>query len=195
MLMPRRSLSSASCTRDRAPLENSDRRGPFFLGSSEPVVTFIFRWTGINSSWRVGGGSHSLGLARLHMSEKRYKEQLMGKKFTSLGRSSVVKHYRIQGRGGGLPRVRKATGLPANPIVLPMRRLRLSMKGLKTIKKYGVHRAAEKFKLNLRDKRLFAGYSHRGKVPSNFLQNMVPDGLTRAADITDGASSMTTAPS
>lgn len=40
-------------------------------------------------------------------------------------------------------------------------RLRLSMKGLKTIKKYGLQRAADKFKLNLKDKRLFAGHSHR----------------------------------
>lgn len=104
--------------------------------------------------------------------------------------------------------MRKATGLPTNPIVLPARRcmllgkmdnrkarscshsgvklhriqrvnlkwkrlwwpeanhfvrLRLSMKGLKTIKKYGLQRAADKFKLNLKDKRLYAGYSLRGK--------------------------------
>ncbi|KAL8443283.1 hypothetical protein Emag_005957 [Eimeria magna] len=148
------------------------------------------------------------GIARLQMSEKRYKEQLKGKKFRTVGSSSVARHYRLQGRGGGLPRLRKATGLPTNPIILPMRRcmllgkmdnrkarsvshsgrrthriqrvnlawkrlwwpegnhyvrLRLSMKGLKTIKKYGLQRAADKFNLNLRDKRLFAGHSHRGK--------------------------------
>ena len=40
-------------------------------------------------------------------------------------------------------------------------RLRLSMKGLKTIKKYGLQRAADKFKLDLKDRRLFAGRSHR----------------------------------
>ena len=188
----------------------------------------------------------------LHRHAFNVREELalwvaQGKKFTSVGRSSIARHYRIQGRGGGLPRVRKATGLPTNPIVLPMRRcwltlsleytyrfvaalsilplynastvggfatfcchfplrcmllgkmdnrkamyhshsgvrthriqrvnlmwkrlwwpeakhyvrLRLSAKGLKTIKKYGLQRAADKFKVNLKDKRLFAGYSHR----------------------------------
>ncbi|KAF8819541.1 ribosomal protein RPL28, partial [Cardiosporidium cionae] len=36
-------------------------------------------------------------------------------------------------------------------------RLRISMKGLKTIRKYGLQKAAEKFGLDLKRKRLFAG--------------------------------------
>ncbi|KAL8275453.1 hypothetical protein Esti_000665 [Eimeria stiedai] len=163
------------------------------------------------------------GISRLQMSEKRYKEQLKGKKFRSVGSSSIARHYRLQGRGGGLPRLRKATGLPTNPIILPMRRcmllgkmdnrkarsvshsgrrthriqrvnlawkrlwwpegnhyvrLRLSMKGLKTIKKYGLQRAAEKFNLNLRSKRFFAGYSHRGKGRLVLAENKLPDEVT-----------------
>ncbi|CDJ57681.1 50S ribosomal protein L28, putative [Eimeria maxima] len=44
------------------------------------------------------------------------------------------------------------------------------MKGLKTIKKYGLQRAADKFKLNLKDKRLYGGVSHRGKYRQSGLQ-------------------------
>lgn len=65
---------------------------------------------------------------------KRYREKMLdvaslcilcisqGKKFRTAGRSSVARHYRIQGRGGGVQRTQKATGLPSNPIILPMRR-------------------------------------------------------------------------
>lgn len=40
-------------------------------------------------------------------------------------------------------------------------RLRLSVKGIRTIKKYGLQRAADKFGLNLKRKKYYAGYSHR----------------------------------
>ncbi|PFH31891.1 ribosomal protein RPL28 [Besnoitia besnoiti] len=40
-------------------------------------------------------------------------------------------------------------------------RLRLSVKGIRTIKKYGLQRAADKFGLNLKKKKYYAGYSHR----------------------------------
>ncbi|KAL8438878.1 hypothetical protein Efla_005358 [Eimeria flavescens] len=202
-------LSTASCTDRSLPASASTAAlAPSCLQREAASAAFLFaaapsalpRWPlHLRGPW---------GLAKVQMSEKRYKEQLTGKKFRTVGRSSIARHYRIQGRGGGLPRLRKATGLPANPIVLPMRRcmllgkmdnrkarsishsgrrthriqrvnlawkrlwwpeggryvrLRLSMKGLKTIKKYGLQRAADKFKLNLNDKRLFAGWSHRRK--------------------------------
>ncbi|CDJ52719.1 50S ribosomal protein L28, putative [Eimeria brunetti] len=196
MALQRRCSSSSSSSAAKTPLLLSQQ-------DPSPPVSPAFV-----SFWGQPLQQQMLGPAGLQMNEKRYKEQLMGKKFTSVGRSSIARHYRIQGRGGGKPRVRKATGLPSNPIVLPARRcmllgkmdnrkarsishsgvrthrvqklnlrwkrlwwaeaghyvrLRLSMKGLKTIKKYGLQRAANKFKLNLNDKRLFAGYSHRRK--------------------------------
>ncbi|EPR57871.1 ribosomal protein RPL28 [Toxoplasma gondii GT1] len=43
-------------------------------------------------------------------------------------------------------------------------RLRLSVKGIRTIKKYGLQRAADKFGLNLKKKKYYAGYSHRRMV-------------------------------
>ncbi|PHJ20891.1 ribosomal protein rpl28 [Cystoisospora suis] len=43
-------------------------------------------------------------------------------------------------------------------------RLRLSVKGIRTIKKYGLQRAADKFGLNLKKKKYYAGYSHRHMI-------------------------------
>lgn len=42
-------------------------------------------------------------------------------------------------------------------------KLRLSARGLKTIKKYGLERCAKKFKLNLKNKKIDAGHSTRRK--------------------------------
>eukprot|EP00070_Physeter_catodon_P050513 XP_028357407.1 50S ribosomal protein L28, chloroplastic-like [Physeter catodon] len=43
-------------------------------------------------------------------------------------------------------------------------KLRLSVKGIRTIRKYGLQRAADKFGLNLKKKKYYAGYSHRRLV-------------------------------
>ncbi|GFE54986.1 50S ribosomal protein subunit [Babesia ovis] len=130
---------------------------------------------------------------------------MLGRKFTSVGTSSTVKHFRIVGRGGGLPRLHKVSGAPTKRIDLPARRcmllgkmdntkarkishsgkrshrhqklnlhwrriwcisrghyvrLRLSMKGLKTIKRLGLEEAARRFHLNLNNPKLFAGYAN-----------------------------------
>uniref|UniRef100_A0A3B0MLY8 50s ribosomal subunit protein L28, putative n=1 Tax=Theileria annulata TaxID=5874 RepID=A0A3B0MLY8_THEAN len=127
-------------------------------------------------------------------SEKRHKEAMFGKKFHTKPKSSQVRHHRIVGRGGGVPRLNKRTKLPAKPIVLPYRRcmllgkmdntkamqishsgvktrktqklnlhwkkiwhplrkyfirLRISMRGLKTIKRLGIVEAARRFHLNI----------------------------------------------
>ncbi|ORM40849.1 50S ribosomal protein L28 [Babesia sp. Xinjiang] len=154
-------------------------------------------------------------------SEKRHKEALLGKKFRTLGTSSQARHYRIVGRGGGLPRLRKSSGMPTKRMVLPARRcmilgkmdntkarqishsgkrshrrqkvnlqwkriwcisrgyyvrLRLSMKGLKTIKRLGLEEAARRFNLNLNNPKLFAGYANikekKPKQPIYFEDNI-----------------------
>ncbi|KAK2195443.1 bifunctional Ribosomal protein L28-L24 superfamily/Ribosomal protein L28-L24/L28p-like/Ribosomal protein L28 [Babesia duncani] len=137
--------------------------------------------------------------------EKRHKEALFGRKFDKKPTSSQVKHHRIVGRGGGLPRLGKVTRVPTKKIPLPARRcmllgkmdntkamkvshsgkrihrkqkvnlqykkiwhpgkkyfirLRLSMKGLKTIKRLGLIEAARRFNLNINKKNLFAGYAN-----------------------------------
>ncbi|UVC49986.1 50S ribosomal protein L28 [Theileria orientalis] len=137
-------------------------------------------------------------------SEKRHKEAMIGKKFDKKPTSSQVRHHRIVGRGGGIPRIRRCTKLPAKPIILPARRcmllgkmdntkamkrshsgvrtkktqklnlhwkkiwhpekkyfirLRLSMRGLKTIKRLGIIEAARRFHLDINNKKLFAGYA------------------------------------
>ncbi|CDR93996.1 50S ribosomal subunit protein L28, putative [Babesia bigemina] len=138
-------------------------------------------------------------------SEKRHKEALLGKKFRTVGRSSQKRHYRLVGRGGGIPRLHKVSGMPTKRIALPARRcmllgkmdntkarsishsgkrthrvqkvnlqwkriwcisrghyvrLRLSTKGLKTIKRFGLEEAARRFNLNLNNPKLFGGYAN-----------------------------------
>ncbi|KAF8822495.1 ribosomal protein RPL28 [Cardiosporidium cionae] len=141
-------------------------------------------------------------MTRLKMSEKRFKEALLGKKFRTCGRSTIARHYRLIGRKGGKVRRNTHSGEETKRIILPARRcmllgkmdnrkamkrshsmhathtiqrvnlqqkrfwweernhfvrLRISMKGLKTIRKYGLQKAAEKFGLDLKKKCLFAG--------------------------------------
>lgn len=138
-------------------------------------------------------------------SEKRHKEAIWGRKYTSTGTSSQKRHHRIVGRGGGLPRRYKVSGMPTKKMEHPARkcmllgkmdntkarqishsgkrthrkqkvnlqwrriwciskghyvRLRLSMKGLKTIKRLGLEEAAQRFHLNLNNPKLFAGYAN-----------------------------------
>eukprot|EP00371_Babesia_bovis_P001577 XP_001610224.1 50S ribosomal subunit protein L28 [Babesia bovis T2Bo] len=138
-------------------------------------------------------------------SEKRHKEAMLGRKFNKKGSSSQIRHYRIVGRGGGLPRLHKVSGTPTKRIKLPARRcmilgkmdntkarnishsgkkshdpqrlnlqtkriwcaskgyyvrLRISMRGLKTIKRLGLEEAARRFNLNLNNPKLFAGYAN-----------------------------------
>lgn len=160
-------------------------------------------------------------------SEKRHKEALWGRKFKSTGTSSQVRHFRIVGRGGGLPRLRKVSGMPTKRIELPARRcmllgkmdntkarqishsgkrshrtqkvnlqwkriwciskghyvrLRLSMKGLKTIKRLGLEEAARRFHLNLNNPKLFAGYANlspkKEKISPEFEETSYDEGAT-----------------
>ncbi|GIX63832.1 50S ribosomal protein L28 [Babesia caballi] len=132
-------------------------------------------------------------------------QALQGKKFRTVGTSSQIRHHRIVGRGGGIPRLYKVSGMPTKRMELPARRcmllgkmdntkarqishsgkrahrtqkvnlqwkrvwcisrghyvrLRLSMKGLKTIKRLGLEEAARRFNLNLNNPKLFAGYAN-----------------------------------
>ncbi|BAM40448.1 50S ribosomal protein L28 [Theileria orientalis strain Shintoku] len=149
-------------------------------------------------------------------SEKRHKEAMIGKKFDKRPTSSQVRHHRIVGRGGGIPRIRRCTKLPAKPIILPARRcmllgkmdntkaikrshsgvrtkrtqklnlhwkkiwhpekkyfirLRLSMRGLKTIKRLGIIEAARRFHLDINNKKLFAGYARLKERYALYLHN------------------------
>ncbi|CEM03173.1 unnamed protein product [Vitrella brassicaformis CCMP3155] len=144
------------------------------------------------------------GLSSLQMAnrESRHKEFTRGKKFRTIGTSSIARHYALQGRGGGMPRVHPITGKPLKPLVLPVARcmllgkmantrrmkrsfsmkathkpqkvnlqwkrmwweegnrfvrLRVSVKGLRTIRKYGLDKAARKFGLDLSQRKLWAG--------------------------------------
>ncbi|KAK1937637.1 putative 50S ribosomal subunit protein L28 [Babesia divergens] len=150
-----------------------------------------------------------------------------GRKFKSTGTSSQVRHFRIVGRGGGLPRLRKVSGMPTKRIELPARRcmllgkmdntkarqishsgkrshrtqkvnlqwkriwciskghyvrLRLSMKGLKTIKRLGLEEAARRFHLNLNNPKLFAGYANlspkKEKISPEFEETSYDEGTT-----------------
>lgn len=158
----------------------------------------------VSNESEIAPGSRNF---QLH-SEKRHKEAIWGRKYTSLGTSSQKRHYRIVGRGGGIPRRYKVSGMPTKRMELPARRcmllgkmdnskarkishsgkrthrkqkvnlqwkriwcisrghyvrLRLSMKGLKTIKRLGLEEAARRFHLNIASPKLFAGYAHLRK--------------------------------
>ncbi|AFZ79627.1 60S ribosomal protein L28, putative [Theileria equi strain WA] len=120
-------------------------------------------------------------------SEKRHKEALYGKKFNKKGKSSRVRHYRIVGRGGGMPRLGKITKVPTQAIKLPNRRCMLLGKmdnsSARKISHSGI-RTHKKQKLNLHWKRIWhpgKGYFVRLKITMRALKTIKRLGIEEAA--------------
>lgn len=60
--------------------------------------------------------------------EKRHKEAKLGRTFRTDRVSTIRRHYRLPGRGGGLPRTDGITGLPCRNINKPARRCAILQK-------------------------------------------------------------------
>ncbi|GBE60821.1 ribosomal protein RPL28 [Babesia ovata] len=176
--------------------------GAEYRGSTGLVYLTDCRWI-VSAVCHIFGEASQGSTSGMSLPSAAHVRQ--GKKFRTVGRSSQIKHYRIVGRGGGIPRLHKVSGMPTKRIALPARRcmllgkmdntkarsishsgkrthraqkvnlqwkriwciskghyvrLRLSMKGLKTIKRFGLEEAARRFNLNLNNPKLFAGYAN-----------------------------------